>query len=102
MILKQDDQLFLYSVDPIQDPAGRTLLQKLPGSTARCMVGVGARLYYVADSTLYIVGTNGGGAPTALTDVWSGATCMTKLGDFLYIAANSNLYRVDPDNGQPK
>ena len=103
IILKQDDQLFLYSVDPIQqDPAGRTLLQKLPGSTARCMVGVGARLYYVADSTLYFVGTTGGGAPTALTDVWSGATCMTKLGDFLYIAANSKLYRVDPDNGQPK
>ena len=102
IILKQSDQLFLYSVDPIHDSAGRRLVQKLPGSTARCMVSVGARLYYVADSTLYIVDAIGGGAPTALTDVWSGATCMTKLGDFLYIAANSNLYRVNPDNGQPE
>ena len=102
LILKQEDQLFLYSVDPINDPGERRLVQKLPGSTARCMVGVGARLYYVADSTLYFVGTTGGGAPTALTELWSGATCMTKLGDFLYIAANSDLYRVDPDNGQPK
>ena len=102
IISKAYGRLALYSLDPIHDSAGRMLLQYLRGSTARCMVGVGARLYYVADSTLYIVSAYGGRDPTALTDVWSGATCMTKLGDFLYIAANSNLYRVDPDNGQPK
>ena len=102
IIYKSDGRLFLYSVDPISDPHGWTKKQELPGSTARCMVSRGARLYYVADEYLYILDPVHGGAPTSLTSVWGGASCMTTLDDYLYIVADSVLYRVDPDNGQPK
>lgn len=99
IIYKSDGRLFLYSVDPISDPHGWTKKQELPGSTARCMVSRGARLYYVADEYLYILDPVHGGAPTSLTSVWGGASCMTTLDDYVYIIADSVLYRVDPDNG---
>ena len=100
IIWKSDGKLYLYEVDPVSQPNG-VKKGKLFGSDARCMVSRGGRLYYVADSTLYIVDPNGG-TPTTLTSSWDDATCMASLGKFLYIAAEPNLYRIDPDNGQIK
>ncbi|MCG8623968.1 MAG: hypothetical protein MJE68_18505 [Proteobacteria bacterium] len=100
IIWKNYSQLYLQQVDPVNKPNGINK-GELFGSNARCMVSRGGRLYYVADSTLYVVDP-GGGTPTVLTSSWDGATCMASLGDSLYIAAEPNLYRVDPDNGRIK
>ena len=100
IIWKNDGKLYLYEVDPVNQPNGINKGELL-GSDAHCMVSRGGRLYYVADDTLYIMSPDGG-TPTILTSLWDGATCMASLGEFLYIAAEPNLYRVDPDNGQIK